>query len=182
PTAIAERMLQLACPETKSTSSADQKIRAIPETRRHQQTCKQRQIASVRLDAGLSDIRSRNGKEHSAQFRRDHFKPTSVIRAKSVGTHTERSQLTPAASAMAGLVVPPCSCVSPNSWRITSSTGTSCTFMSLTSQASRSCRQVSVTFARGTFSCTETGVCSVISPNADRSRVSSFSKVRLSIL
>ena len=44
---------------------------------------------------------------------------------------------------------------------MTSSTGTSCTLISLTSQASSSCRQVSVTLARGTFNCTDTGVCSI---------------------
>src|SRR6476620_1153374 len=61
-------MLPLACPEAESTSPAGQKIRATPQTRRHQQTCKQQQIASVRLDSGLSNIPRRNGKKHPAQF------------------------------------------------------------------------------------------------------------------
>ena len=75
-------MLPLACPEAESTSSADQKIRATPQTRRHQQTCKQHQITSVRLDSGLSDIRRRNGKEHAAEF----------CRGCSVTCHVERTR------------------------------------------------------------------------------------------
>ena len=77
-------MLPLACPEAESTSSADQKIRATPQTRRHQQTCKQHQITSVRLDSGLSDIRRRNGKERAAEL-------AEVF----VTCHVERSETSP---------------------------------------------------------------------------------------
>src|SRR5215471_9477208 len=68
-------MLWLACSEAKSTSSADQNIRGTPQARRHQQTCKQRQITSIRLDSRLSDFWRSDGEKYLVEFRRHHFDP-----------------------------------------------------------------------------------------------------------
>jgi hypothetical protein len=43
-------------------------------------------------------------------------------------------------------------------------TGSSCTLISVTLQSASTWRHVSVTLPRGTFSCTESGVCSMTSP------------------
>src|SRR5215471_10726748 len=68
-------MLWLARSEAKSTSSADQNIRATSQARRHQQTCKQRQITSIRLDSRLSDFWRSNGEKYLAEFHRHRFDP-----------------------------------------------------------------------------------------------------------
>src|SRR5438552_7085593 len=147
-------MLPMVGGKAESSNSTDGKIDSGAQARRQQQTCEQCKAASSRLDSTLSHLCRSDGEKHSASAQLD-----SPSRLKLLF-----------------------SARSPKSWRITYSTGTSCTLISLTSQASSSSRQVSVTFARGTFSCTETGVCSVTSPKRERSRVASFSKVRLRIL
>src|SRR5438034_9276583 len=147
-------MLPMVGGKAESSNSTDWKIDSVAQARHQQQTCEQCKAASSRLDSTLSHLRRSDGEKHSASAQLDSpSRPKLLLSARS-----------------------------PKSWRITSSTGTSWTLMSLTSQASSNCRHVSVTFARGTFSCTETGVCSVTSPNAARSRIASLSKVRLRIL